>query len=202
MPYQNRNSSNLHSEKAAHTADICDIISTLDNDNMPLFVMDSVSFARFPRINAEDVSYIAVASRIAETNARLDLMNSLISENTARCLQNEERVHYLARQKNNHASYSNVVSILHQASSNVSESRQSASKFRLGGLADAPPSGPFKMPKPPSIAPLCPPGHIPLSSLLSKKSSSTSRATKVDAACDPQSGTTRTSDGAASSIIM
>ena len=83
-PYQNRNSSNLRSEKAAHTADICDILSTLDNDNMPLFVMDSVSFARLPRINAEDVSYIAVASRIAET-ARLDLMNSLISENTARC---------------------------------------------------------------------------------------------------------------------
>ena len=163
--------------------------------------MDSVSFAHLPRINAEDVSYIAVASRIAETNARLDLMNSLRSENTARCLQNEKRVQYLARQKNNHASYSNVVtgsdnsSQLHQASSNVSESRPSASKFRLGGLTHAPPSGPFKMPKPPSIAPLFPPGHIPLSSLLSKNSSSTSRATKVDAG-DPQSGTTRPSDGA------
>ena len=87
--------------------------------------MDSVSFAWIPRNNAEDVSYIAVASRIAKTNVRLDLMNSLISENTARCLQNEERVQYLARQKNNHASYSNVVngsdksSQLHQASSNV-----------------------------------------------------------------------------------
>ena len=171
---------------------------------MPLFVMDSVSFARLPSINAEDVSYIAVASRIAETNARLDLMNSLISENTARCLQNEERVQYLARPKNNHASYSNVTgsdnsSQLHQASSNVSESRQSASKLRLSGLTDAPPSGPFKMPKPPSIAPLFLPGHIPLSSLLSKKSSSTSRGTQVDAG-DPQSGTARTSDGAASSM--
>ena len=157
-------------------------------------------------LNAEEVSYIAVASRIAETNARLDMMNSLISENTARCLQNEERVQYVARQKNNHASYSNVVtgsdnsSQLHQASSNVSGSRQSASKFRLGGLTDAPPSGPFKMPKLPSIAPLYPPGHIPLSSLLSiKKSSSTSRATKFDAG-DPQSGTPRTSNGAATSM--
>ena len=37
VPYQNRNSSNLRSEKAAHTADICDILNTLDNDNMPLF---------------------------------------------------------------------------------------------------------------------------------------------------------------------
>ena len=82
---------------------------TTNTNNMPLFVMDSVSLARLPRINAEDVSYIAVASRIAETNARLDLINSLISENTARCLQNKERVQYLARQKNNHSSYSNVV---------------------------------------------------------------------------------------------
>ena len=93
--------------------------------------MDSVSFARLPRINAEDVSYIAVAGSIVETNTRLDLMNSLISENTARCLQivqNEERVQHLARQKNNHASYSNVVngsdksSQLHEASSKVPES--------------------------------------------------------------------------------
>ena len=85
---------------------------------------------------------------------------------------------------------------LHQASSNVSGSRQSASKFKLGGLTDAPPSGPFKLPKHPSIAPL---GHIPLSSLLSKKSSAISQATKVDAG-DTQSGTTRPSDGAASSM--
>ena len=55
VTYQNRNSSNLRSAKAAHTADICDILSTLDN--MPLYVMDSVSFARLPRINVEDVSY-------------------------------------------------------------------------------------------------------------------------------------------------
>ena len=37
VPYQNRNSSNLRPEKAAHTADICEILSTLDNDNMPFF---------------------------------------------------------------------------------------------------------------------------------------------------------------------
>ena len=150
------------------------------------FVMDSVSFTCLPRNNAEDVSYIAVASRIAETNARLDLMNSLISENTARSLQNEERVQYLARQKNNHASYSNVVtgndksSQLHQASSNVPGSRQSASKFKLDVITDAQPSDPFKMAKPPSIPPKLPIDHIPLRSLLAKTSSSTSQTTKAD----------------------
>ena len=49
--------------------------------------MDSVSFARLPRVNAEDVSYIAIASRLAETNAKLDMMNTLISENAARSLK-------------------------------------------------------------------------------------------------------------------
>ena len=64
---------------------------------MPLFVMDNISFARLPRVNAEDVSYIAIASRLAETNVKLDMMNTLISENASRNLQNEERVQYLAR---------------------------------------------------------------------------------------------------------
>ena len=57
---------------------------------MPLFVMDSVSFASLPRINAEDVSYVAIAGRIAEMNTKLDIMNNVISENTARGLHNEE----------------------------------------------------------------------------------------------------------------
>ena len=204
VPYQNRNSSNLRTEKTAHTADICNILRTLDNDNMPFFVMDRVSFARLPRINAEDVSYIAVASRIAETNARLDLMNSLISENTARCLQNEERVQYLARQKNNNASYSNVVngsdksSQLHQASSNVPGPRQSASKFKLGGITDAQPSDPFKMAKPPSNPPKLPLGHIPLRSLLAKTSSSTSQTTKADTGGTQTDGVPAQNDAASS----
>ena len=89
---------------------------------------------------------------------------------------------------------------LHQSSSNVSGSRQSASKFRLGGITDAPPSGPFKMPKSPAIAPLYPPGHVPLSSLLSKISSSTYQTTMVDTG-GPQTDTARTSDGATSAMF-
>ena len=63
-PYQKCISSNMRSEEAAHTADICDILSTPDNDNMPLFVMDSVSFARPPRINAEDIRHIALPAEL------------------------------------------------------------------------------------------------------------------------------------------
>ena len=85
-PFHKRRTTDARSEKAAHLVDICEIITKLDDNNMPLFVMDSVSFARLPRVNAEDVSYIAIASRLAETNAKLDMMNTLISENAARSL--------------------------------------------------------------------------------------------------------------------
>ena len=72
--YQKRRSTDTRSEKTPHLVDICEIIRKLDDNNMPLFVMDSISFARRLPVNAEDVSYIAIASK-------LDTMNTLISEN-------------------------------------------------------------------------------------------------------------------------
>ena len=56
--FSNRKSTDMRSEKTAHAIDICEIIRKLDVTDMPLFVMDSVSFANLPRINAEDVSYV------------------------------------------------------------------------------------------------------------------------------------------------
>ena len=122
---------------------------------MPLFVMDSVSFARLPRVNAEDVSYIAIASRLAETNAKLDMMNTLISENAARSLQNEERVQYLARKNAlppQQPKYSSVASGIasrhHQATYDVTHKPgQSASSCKLGGITDSR-NGQFRMPPP------------------------------------------------------
>ena len=55
--FQNRKSSDMRSEKTAHVIDICDIFREIDVTDMPLFVMDSVSFASLLSINAEDVSY-------------------------------------------------------------------------------------------------------------------------------------------------
>ena len=154
-PFHKRRTTDARSEKAAHLVDICEIISKLDDNNMPLFVMDSVSFARLPRVNAEDVSYIAIASRLAETNAKLDMMNTLISENAARSLQNEERVQYLARKNDlsqQQPKYSSVASGIasrhHQATYDVTHKPgQSASSCKIGGITDSR-NGQFRMPPP------------------------------------------------------
>ena len=155
QPFHKRRTTDTRSEKTAHLVDICEIITKLDDNNMPLFVMDSVSFARLPRVNAEDVSYIAIASRLAETNAKLDMMNTLISENAARSLQNEERVQYLARNNANppqQPKYSSVASgnasRHHQATYGVTHKPgQSASSCKIGGITDSR-NDQFRMPPP------------------------------------------------------
>ena len=155
IEYQSRRNTDTRSEKAAHLTDSSEMIGKLDDNNMPLFVMDNISFARLPRVNAEDVSYIAIASRLAETNVKLDMMNTLISENAARNLQNEERVQYLAR-NNAHPpqqpKYSSVASGIasrhHQATYDVTHKPgQSASSCKIGGITDLR-NGQFRMPPP------------------------------------------------------
>ena len=131
--------------KPAHLVDICEIISKLD---------DSVSFARLPRVNAKDVSYIAIASRLVETNARLDMMKTLISENAARSLQNKERVQHLARKNAlppQQPKYSSVASGIasrhHQATYDVTHNPgQSASSCKISGITDSH-NGQFMMPR-------------------------------------------------------
>ena len=54
IEYQKCRTTDTRSEKTAHLVDIREIITKLDDNNMPWFVMDSVSFARLPRVNAED----------------------------------------------------------------------------------------------------------------------------------------------------
>ena len=68
------------------------MIRKLDVNEMPLFVMDSLSFANLPRMNAEDVSYVAVADKLADISAKIDLMNDSISMNAARSIANADRI--------------------------------------------------------------------------------------------------------------
>ena len=86
--YRKRKNTDMRSEKMAHALDICEIIRSIDDTNMPMFVMDSISFASLPRITAEDISYVAVADKLTDITAKLNLMNDSISGNTARCMSN------------------------------------------------------------------------------------------------------------------
>ena len=93
--YKNRKNTGMRSDKTAHAIEICDIIRSIDDANMPMFVMDSISFANLPRVTAEDISYVAVADKLADITAKLNLMNDSISANTARCMSNSDRIHQI-----------------------------------------------------------------------------------------------------------
>ena len=60
--------------------------------------MDSISYASLPRVNAEDVSYVAVADSLADISANIDLMNDSISMNAARSIANADRIEIISTQ--------------------------------------------------------------------------------------------------------
>ena len=96
--FRKRKSTDMRSEKTAHAIDICEIIRDLDVTDMPLFVMNSISYANLPRVNAEDVSYVAVADKLADISAKIDLMNDFISMNAARSIANADRIETMSTQ--------------------------------------------------------------------------------------------------------
>ena len=53
--YQNSRSTDARSKNGAHLADICEIISKINDDAMLLFLIGSVNVTRLPRLNAKDV---------------------------------------------------------------------------------------------------------------------------------------------------
>ena len=60
--------------------------------------MDCVSFANLPRVNAEDVSYVAVADKLAHILAKIDLMTDSISMHAARRIAYADRIETISSQ--------------------------------------------------------------------------------------------------------
>ena len=144
--FQNRKSSDMRSEKNAHVIDICDIFREINVTDMPLFVMDSVSFASLPRINAEDVSYVAVADKLADIVAKIDLMNDSIATNAARSIANADRIQNM-NNLNIDAPYKQRWS--RQAPFSIPPPisvSTSQSNYRLGGITDMSYAGQLKIP--------------------------------------------------------
>ena len=60
--------------------------------------MDSVRFANLPKVNAEDVSYIAVSDRLADISANIYLMNDSITINAGQSFANVNRIETISTQ--------------------------------------------------------------------------------------------------------
>ena len=138
--FNNRKSTDIRSEKTAHAIDVCDMIRKLDVNEMPLFVMDSVSFANLLRMNAEDVSYVAVADKLADISAKIDLMNDSISMNAVRSIANADRIQNINNNGiDSQAAQHNRQRWSRQASFTVPTPNSAAmpqSNCRIGGITD------------------------------------------------------------------
>ena len=85
--------SESRSEKMAHIRDIVDMLRKLDRDDkIPLFVVDAVGLSRLTRINAEDISYVAVTDRLTDIFNKMNLLNDTMAANTARSLDNANNI--------------------------------------------------------------------------------------------------------------
>ena len=93
MKYENRQDSAKRTEKTAHAFDIVEILKKLDkNKEIPTFVIDSFDLAKLPRINTEDITYVSVAEKVAELDAKINLMNDAIASNTVRSTNNSDTI--------------------------------------------------------------------------------------------------------------
>jgi len=93
VQFKNRQDSENRTEKMAHARDIVDILRNLDRaSSIPLFVVDGVGLASLPRVNAEDISYVSVAEKMADICAKVDLLNNAVAMNTARSIDNENKI--------------------------------------------------------------------------------------------------------------
>ena len=96
LPFKRRQDSETRSEKMAHIRDIIDMLRKLGRDDkIPLFVVDAVGRSRLPRINADDISYVAVTERLTDMFNQMNLVNDAMAANTARNLDNANNIKYI-----------------------------------------------------------------------------------------------------------
>ena len=50
------------------------------------------SMSKRPRINTEDITYVSVAEKVAELDAKINLMNDAIASNTVRSTNNSDTI--------------------------------------------------------------------------------------------------------------
>ena len=80
-------------KKTAHALDIVEILKKFDkNKEISTFVIDIFDLAKLPRIYTEDITYVLVAEKVAELEAKINLMHAAIAFNTVRSTNNSDTI--------------------------------------------------------------------------------------------------------------
>ena len=93
LQFRRRQDSENRVEKMAHIRDIVDMFRRLDRENaVPFVVVDSIGLASLPKLNAEDISYVSAAEKVAEMCNKTKIMNDAIAADTVRSIDNEAKL--------------------------------------------------------------------------------------------------------------
>lgn len=86
-----RKTTSGRSQKTAHSIDMHDILVELEQDDKistTSFVVDAIGLMRIPRIRPEDITYVSVASKLAELESKVSVLNTVVSNiNTTKSVQ-------------------------------------------------------------------------------------------------------------------
>ena len=90
--FQERRSTDLRTDKYAHSKDMVNILKNIDKKCMPNFVIDSYGLVKLPRINQEDLSFYAVSEKLAELTTQFNIFCMEVHDNTAHIKLNENSI--------------------------------------------------------------------------------------------------------------
>ena len=93
LQYQSRKDSPYRSEKFVHTEDIYDGVKKLSDANkLPLFVTDGHGLCRLPKIDAEDITNVSIAEKIASFERKFATFDESMTSILLKSLDNSDRI--------------------------------------------------------------------------------------------------------------
>ena len=107
LQYQIRKDSQYRSEKFVHAEDIYDGIKKISDANkLPLYVTDGFGLSRLPKIDAEDITNISIAEKIASFERKFATFDDSMTAILLRSLDNSDRISAIERHKSHSHSHS------------------------------------------------------------------------------------------------
>ena len=90
--FQERRSTDLRTDKYAHSQDMVNILKKIDKKCMPYFVIDSYGLVKLTRINPEDLSSYAVSEKLPQLTTKFNILCMEVHDNTTHIKLNENSI--------------------------------------------------------------------------------------------------------------
>ena len=81
--FQEHRSTDLGTDKYAHSQDMGNIVMKIDKKCKPYVVIDRYGLVKLPRINPEDLIFYTVSEKLAELTTKFNILCMEVHDNTA-----------------------------------------------------------------------------------------------------------------------